>query len=133
MSDYDDKLNNVTRKIRASVTCSCLLALEEDLNKIGLTIQTTVKNRMIMCKIVNNRPFCESIIDDYIFIGVADQTERELGNRAIDCIVDFVENASRDEETEILDKQREWQKQTSLYGKISVFNEDAHAYSQDFI
>lgn len=122
---YNSDLQELLYKIKHSVTCSCLYALEENLNGVGLTLQTTTKNRMIICKIKNNKPYCKKFMDDYIFIGVADE-DRELSKRAIECIIEFVMNAAS-EPAELKDEQRSWQDGISMYGKIIVVNEDVES------
>lgn len=128
---YNSDLQELIYKIRHSVTCTCLYALEENFNKVGLTLQTTTKQRMVLCKIKNNKPFCKKIMDDYIFIGVADE-DRELSSRAIDCIVEFVMNAAG-KPAKLKNKQRKWQDGISMYGKIIVVNEDVDAVAHDLL
>ncbi|MBD3408531.1 MAG: hypothetical protein GF411_20575 [Candidatus Lokiarchaeota archaeon] len=124
--EYNSDLQELMYKIKNSVTCSCLFALENNFNKVGLTLQTTTKNRMILCKIKNSRPYCKEFMDDYIFVGSADE-DRELSKRAVECIIEFVMNAASDKPAKIKDEQRNWQDGISLYGKVILVNEDVEA------
>lgn len=121
----DKTLQEVLKKVKSSITCSCLYALEKEFNEIGLTLQTTSKNRMVLCKIRNGRPFCESFQDDYIFIGYADE-DKELSRRAIDCIAEFVSGAAS-EPAELKSEPRSWQNTNRFYGKIILVNEEVNA------
>ncbi len=44
------------------------MTLESKFNQIGMTIQRTVGNNVILCKIVNNRPQANNLLEDYVFI-----------------------------------------------------------------
>jgi len=122
----DDKiLEDVLRKINSSISCSCLYALEEDFNKVGLTLQTTSRNRTVLCKIKDGKPLCKNYPDDYIFIGYIDE-DKELSRRVLDCIVEFVSNASS-EPAKVKDEPRSWQNTNCLYGKVVLVNEDVNS------
>lgn len=126
-----DDLRGLLRKIKNSITCSCLYALEKDFNNVGLTLQTTTKNRMVLCKIKNNKPYCKEFLDDYIFIGTAEE-DRELSKRAVECIMEFVQGAAS-EPAELKQEMPKWQDNISLYGKIIVVNEDVNAVSNNLL
>ena len=128
----NNQLNKVKKKIRMSLSCSNLLAMEEDFNKIGLTIQTTTKNRIILCKIKDEQPYCREICEDYIFIGSYDGGDQILSDRVIDTLVEFVDNA-HSKPAKVVDKMRSWQRNVSMYGKVILVNEDVHALSQEII
>jgi len=130
--EYNSSLQELIYKVKNSVTCSCLYALEDNFNSVGLTLQTTTKNRMVLCKIKNNRPYCKEFMDDYIFIGTADE-DKELSKRAIECVIEFIMNAASDKPAKLKDKQRNWQDGISMYGKIIVVNEDVEAVAGDLL
>jgi len=132
MADSPDlRLKSLLCKLEHSITCSCLHALEEDFNENGLSLQVTTKNRMILCKIKDNRPFCQEFMEDYIFVGISHE-DRELSRRAIDCIMEFVEKAAS-ESSEIKDNIPSWQNDTMLYGKVIVVNEDVESVACDVL
>ena len=57
--------NDVDKLIYRIGQCTdyqCLYALEEVFNKSGLTIQTTSRNRMILCKLREGKPVSEHVI-----------------------------------------------------------------------
>lgn len=129
--EYNSSLQELIYKLKYSVTCSCLYALEENFNDIGLTLQTTTKNRMILCKIKDGKPYCKKFMDDYIFIGVAEE-DKELSKRAIECVSEFVLNAAS-KPAKIKQEQRPWQDGISMYGKIIVVNEDVEAVANSLL
>lgn len=130
--EYNSDLQELLYKVKNSVTCSCLYALEDNFNKVSLTLQTTTKNRMVLCKIKNNKPYCKEFMDDYIFIGVAEE-DRELSKRAIECISEFIMNAASEKPAKIKKEQRKWQDGISMYGKIIVVNEDVKSIAGDLL
>jgi hypothetical protein len=123
--EYNSDLEELVYKLKNSVTCSCLYALEENFNRVGLTLQTTTKNRMVLCKIQNSKPYCKKFMDDYTFLGVAEE-DKELSKRAIECIIEFVMGAAS-KPAKLKKEQRKWQDDISIYGKIIVVNEDIEA------
>ena len=111
-------------KIQNSIDYHSIFCLEEEFNKVGLTLQTTAQNRVILCRIHNNKPLAEHIIDDYIFLGSLDTKDREVPVRAIECIVNFVQTNGK-VASEILDIPRAWRNGVRLYGAaIPIMNED---------
>lgn len=130
--EYNSELQELIYKVKHSVTCSCLFALEDNFNTVGLTLQTTTKNRMILCKIKNNKPYCKKFMDDYVFIGVADE-DKELSKRAIECVMEFVMNAASSKPAKLKQEQRSWQDGINMYGKIIVANEDVEAVASSLL
>ena len=126
-----EDLQDLLYKLKHSITCSCLHVLEEEFNKCGLSLQTTTKNRMVLCKIKKNKPHCKEFMKDYIFIGTAEE-DRELSKRAIECIMEFVERAASDP-SEVKHETPKWQDGISLYGKVILVNEDVEAVAGDVL
>jgi len=129
-TDLQD-LQDLLYKLKHCITCSCLHVLEEEFNKCGLSLQTTTKSRMVLCKIKNGKPHCKEFMKDYIFIGTAEE-DRELSKRAVECIMEFVENASSGF-AEVKHETPKWQDGISLYGKVIVVNEDVEAVAGDVV
>ena len=123
--------STILYKIKANPTYSTLHCLEELLNKVGLTLQTTTKNRMILCKIVDSKPCCDNVVDDFVFVG-SDNKEGEISERMLDCIENFIVNAATGPAT-ILGTQRKWQHGARTYGKIIVVNEDVNSIAQGMV
>lgn len=119
-------------KIKNCPNFSTLYAMEDRFNEVGLTLQLTTKDRIVLCKIVNNKPCYNEPIEDYIFLGRISDKEQELSDRMISCITNFVINAAG-EPSEIVDEQRVWQDGVRLYGQILVVNEDIKAIAQEVI
>jgi hypothetical protein len=117
-------LDKLLYKIGQCVDYQCFYALEEDFNKIGLTIQTTSRNRMILCKLQDGSPVTEKIIDDYIFVGSLDESTKELTDRTVEKICDFVRtNVGTPGKVENIAKV--WRNGLRMYqSAISIANED---------
>ena len=115
-----DKLIN---RIRACFDYQSLYAMEDGFNSIGLTIQTTAKNRMILCRIVDNKAKASAVGEDYIFIGGLDNSQ-EYTERAEQKIVDFILN-NASEKSEVKDTARVWRNGLRMYeSTIVVESED---------
>ena len=99
--------------------------LEEDFNKIGLTIQTTLRDNKILCKIVEGKPYAEKPLRDYVFVGsLTDQTD-PIPDRILDTICEFVVNNAG--LPAVMDTPRVWRQGSWMYGRITVVNEDVHS------
>lgn len=115
----------VLHKISQCLDFQNLYALEEDFNKVGLTIQTTSKNRMILCKLRKGKPLAEKVIDDFIFIGTLDNPTRELSENMAEKISDFVRN-NQSKPDKVKDLARVWRNGLRMYEDIVVVNEDVN-------
>lgn len=124
-------VDKIISRVRACFDYQSLYAMEEGFNSVGLTIQTTSKNRMVLCKIENNKPKATEVGVDYIFIGGMDKSE-EYSERVEQKIIDFImNNASR--KTEIKNDARVWRNGLRMYNStIAVESEDIN-YLADFI
>lgn len=117
---------DITNKIRQCIDFQSIYALEEEFNKVGLTVQTTPSNRVVLCKIVEGKPFAKQVIDDYIFIGSLDHSLMELSDRTASKIVDFINN-SRGTPAKIIDVPRSWRNGLKMYEQnIAIMNEDVN-------
>ena len=85
------------------------------MNNIGLTIQTVPNNRVILCKIANNKPSIEKPTEDYIYIG-STSTTTEITETVMLRIIRFVASASG-QKSEIKNMSREWRNGLRMYGK----------------
>ena len=112
----NNALTIALRKINMCLDYQAVYSMEPDFNEIGLTVQTTSNNRMILCKIKNGRPLAESIIDDYMYIGSLDTATNEVSERAINKIVEFMHSAGG-EKGELKNVARDWQDGLRIYGK----------------
>jgi len=112
-------------KISQCIDFQNLYALEEEFNKVGLTIQTTSKNRMILCKLRKGRPLAEKVVDDYIFIGTLDNPTREITEKVAEKISDFVRN-NQGKSDKVKDLARVWRNGLKMYEDIVVVNEDVN-------
>lgn len=132
----EEKNNDVDKLIYRIGQCTdyqCLWALEESFNKSGLTIQTTSRNRMILCKLVGGKPISENIIDDYIFVGSLDEMSRELTDRTVEKICDFVRtNAGKSDKVKNIGKV--WRNGLRMYeSTIKIMNEDVEEIAGELL
>ena len=65
----DSTVRDVLFKVDMCINYQSLYAMEDDFNQVGLTIQTTSDNKIILSRIENNTPVTQKIINDYIYIG----------------------------------------------------------------
>lgn len=115
---------DITNKVRQCIDFQSIYALEEDFNKVGLTVQTTSSNRVVLCKIVEGKPSAKQVIDDYIFIGSLDNSLIELSDRTAGKIVDFINN-NRSGPSKIADVPRTWRNGLKMYEQsIAIVNEE---------
>lgn len=123
-------LSKLLYKISQCIDYQNLYALEEDFNKAGLSVQTTSRNRMILCRLVEGKIITERVIDDYIFIGSLDESTKELSESQIQKISDFVRNRSGDPST-VQNKARVWRNGLRMYDSVMVVNEDVNNIADD--
>jgi len=124
-------LNGVLKKINKCVNFEMLYCLEEDFNSIGLTLQPTKQNRVVLCTIHEGRPKAQKIFDDYIHIGDAEDRSSVIPKQLVECIKDFViENVGPPSKLE--DGGASWQKaQNSIYGAVINWSQPIDKPSQN--
>jgi hypothetical protein len=126
LKEEKPNVDHLIYKIEQSIDYQCLYALEEEFNKVGLTVQTTAKNRLILCKLREGRPLAESIVDDYIFIGSLDTMTNELSDRTTSKISDFV-RTNAGNPGKVQNVARVWRNGLRMYeATISIVNEDVN-------
>lgn len=123
-------LEKLLYKISQCIDYQNLYALEEDLNRVGLSIQTTSRNRMILCRLVEGKAITEHLIDDYIFVGNLSDSTKELSENVIQKISDFVRNNSG-EPGKIENLARVWRNGLRMYDSIIVVNEDVNMIADE--
>jgi hypothetical protein len=126
------ELERLIYKIGQCIDYQSLYALEESFNRCGLTIQTTSRNRMILCKLRDGRPVSESVVDDYIFIGGIEDMSREISNRASEKISDFV-RTNAGAAGKVQNMARVWRNGLRMYDSVSIVNEDQQRIAGDLI
>lgn len=126
-------LNRLLYKIEQCIDYQNLYCLEEDFNKVGLTIQTTDRRRMILCRLEKGKPITEQIVEDYIYIGSLDELSKELSERTTNKICDFVKT-NAGEPGKIQDIARVWRNGLRAYeSTIAIKNEDIDHISGEVI
>ena len=71
-----------------------LYSLEEEFNRVGLTIQPTRGGDMILCQLVDGSPLAESLGIDHLFVGVQSRPRDEVPHKLIKCVLEFIDSAS---------------------------------------
>ncbi len=131
--EHQANLGRLLYKIEQCIDYQNLYSLEEDFNRVGLTVQATSRNQMILCKLINGSPVTENVIDDYIYIGSTNELNKELSERASEKISDFVRtNAGSPGKVENI--ARVWRNGLRMYSsKIAIANEDIDRISGELI
>lgn len=129
----DTNLSKVIYKIKNCTDYDSLYAMNKDMNSVGLAIVPTTKDKMILCKIVDGKPYAQNIVDDFIFIGCISNKDEQLSDRTLNIIIDFVSNNASGP-AELIDAPRKWQNGVRTYGMaVPIYNEDIQYYSQVII
>lgn len=123
--------DSLVSRIRTCFDYHSLYAMEDGFNSVGLTIQTTAKNKMILCKIINGKPKATKVGVDYIFIGELD-SNGEYSDRVEQKIVDFVLN-SASKQDKVKDTARVWRNGLKMYDSTIVVESEDINYVADFI
>lgn len=72
--------------------------MEEEFNKVGLTICVSVNKRMVLCTIdEDNKPKVSKILEDYMFIGSENNPDKVLEERLVNCLISFIEKVATHE------------------------------------
>lgn len=87
----EQAVNKLIARIRTCYNYSSLFAMEDGFNSVGLTVQTTPKNRVILCTIIDGIATANEVGTDYIFLGSIDQNS-EYSERVEQKIIDFISN-----------------------------------------
>lgn len=126
------EVEKVVYKIGQCIDYQSIYALEESFNRIGLTIQMTSRNRMILCKLQEGKALTERVVDDYIFIGDTKDLSKEISERASEKICDFVRtNAGKSSKVE--NTSRAWRNGLRMYESVVIVNEDQQKIAGDII
>jgi len=129
----ESSTNALLYKIRNLVYLDTIFSLEEDFNRIGLTVQLSSGNRAILCKIVEGRAAASSVMDDYMFLGSFAGTEakQEVPPKLIATLSDFVMNKAG-ASAKVTSAPRRWQHGIKTYGQIiRILDEDVQVIAQN--
>lgn len=95
-----------------------LYSLEEEFNKIGLTVQPTCGGDMVLCKLVDGKPVAESLGDDHLFVGVQSRLRDEMPHKLIKCVLEFIDAAGGKPSKPISAERHVRTGHTSFYGQF---------------
>jgi hypothetical protein len=103
---------------------SSLYELEDDFNKVGMTIRPTASKRMVVCVVENNRPKTGKIFEDYMFVGQVNKQNEELSSRFVECLLKFIRK-SASAPVKVENPDRTWEQGAMPYGKaVGIAMED---------
>jgi len=117
-----DALANIVNKVYQCTDYQTLYAMESDFNQVGLTIQTTSNNRMILCKIADSKPKASEAMTDYIYVGGLDMSMQSIGFEFALKIIVFIVNA-KGAKGELKNLARKWQDGLRMYGQAVTVEE----------
>jgi hypothetical protein len=125
------RANALLRKVNDVVYFDTLFSLEEDFNKVGLSVQLSGGNRVILCKIVGGKASAATIMEDYIFIGpfAGAGAEQEISERLMSSISNFISH-NAGTPAKIESTQRTWQQGVKTYGQAIRIAEDIQEIAQ---
>lgn len=129
----EEHINSILYKVKNLVYFDTIFALEEDFNRIGLTIQISGNNRVILCQIKEGRPSAKMVMEDYMFLGPFSMAtgKHEISERLVSSITDFIMNKAG-EPAAVQNVPRKWQQGVKTYGHvIRIMNEDVNVIAQD--
>lgn len=125
-----DNLASLLHKINACIDYQTMYCLEDDFNKVGLTIQTTSKNRIVLCKLRDGKVISDKPIDDYIFLRGLDVAAEEVTDRALSKIVTFINNAAGGPD-KVKNVGRKWQDGLRMYEQTISIMHDSTSEEED--
>jgi hypothetical protein len=109
-----DALAKLVNKIYQCPDYQTLYTLEDDFNEVGLTIQTTSNNRIILCKIKDSKPLSDDPLVDYIYMGSLDIAINPLNAELMLKIIIFIVNA-KGAKGELKNMARSWRDGLRMY------------------
>jgi len=123
--DLKDRINKCTDKVKRCQDFDSLFMLEEDFNSVGLTLRETVNRKMALCRVEDGSFASNKMLDDFIFVGYADDPRALLLDEMRGYICEFVDENASDEELRSIASSAKHQ-QVGLYGRTitQIENED---------
>jgi len=70
-----------------------LYALEEEFNKLGLSIQQTCGGDMVLCQLRGGQPIAESLGVDHIYVGAYARPRDQIPQKLLKCVLEFIDSA----------------------------------------
>lgn len=88
---------------------------------------------MVLCKLVDGSPITENVVDDYIFIGSIEESTKDISDRTVEKICDFVRTNSG-APSKVENVARVWRNGLRMYESIiPIVNEDVQRIAGDLI
>lgn len=109
-------LRTILHKIEMCPNLDSLLALEPEMNQIGLTFYTTPGGKAVLCKIINGSPTITSAMSDHVVLGLIGKNNVEITDRMASCLQMFITDAASGP-SKVTNKARSWQVGPVLYAQ----------------
>lgn len=120
----------VVSKLQSCPNFRTLYALEKTFNQVGLTIQHTPQNWMVLCRIEEGHAVATEVLEDFVFVGKLEDQSKPLPADLRESIINFVENAAGDAAV-VGHNGRIWKDGVQIYDKaLFVVNEDVKKITQ---
>ena len=122
--NLDNNIERLIGRVRACPDFGVLFGLAEGFHSVGLTLRETLGGRMVLCRVANGWPTVSEMVDDYIFVGYADQQRVAISRDIEECVVEFIKANASNNELEAA-QQPSWAGHTGLYGgTVRIRDED---------
>ena len=124
----EESLYKLLQRVNRCATYENLKKLEENFNSVGLTIQSSISNNLLLCKIVENAPSSSEMGEDHIFIASSKELDNEISERRLDILSDFIKETA-DEPAEVAGDDKEpFSGASPIAGDIVVMHEDIEKF-----
>lgn len=132
-SKRDSTVENVLRVVQRCSDWRSLYALAPELPRIGLAIIETANRHKILCRLHDNKPLLERVIDDFIFLGSSSNQHDTISPRHSELIMMFItENYGAPQKLQLSGKRNSFRVNPILYGK-PIFNESEDVDTQTLL
>jgi hypothetical protein len=108
-------INELLDTVSRCYDYSSFYLLEDKLNEIGLTIQSTRGGKMLLCQIVDNTPWMGEPVKDHIPVGFNESIDEEIPQRLLNTILEFIETHIGDPSF-VQHTDRSWNDMPKSYG-----------------
>ena len=116
-------MSDIYEKLLICADLSSLESMEEDFNNVGLTLQQTVSDKVILCRIENGKPCADVIFEDYMIIGYARECARRISKDTRDSLMIFVAR-NKGKPAKVIEDGQSYGNQSMLYADNGIIVDD---------
>lgn len=88
----NEALDSVVAKLSEATCYEDVYALNEELGRLGFTIQTTTGGRAVLCRTNEGKIVADAVLEDFVFVGDPTNIYEHFTDGTVDKIVGFVTN-----------------------------------------